>query len=223
MSENNAVLDRLKAGIRKFQTEIYPGRRGEYERAAREPQKPHTLLITCADSRVDPETITQSRPGDIFVTRNVGNMVPPYGGTLGGVSSAIEYAVDVLKVKHAVVCGHADCGAMKGLLHPETLEQIPTVKHWLHNGTAALRVAETLAPAGSKDLLRTLTEQNVLMQMTHLRTHPSIAGAIARGELTISGWVYDIATGDVLIYDERGDKPTLISRGNTEMTGVSSR
>jgi len=140
----DAVLEELKAGIRRFRTEVYPDNEAMYLQAVREPQRPHALIVTCADSRIDPELITQSRPGDVFVTRNIGNLVPAYGEMLGGVSAVIEYAVSALKVKHVVICGHTDCGAMKGLLHPEALEEMPTVKSWLRNAQAALNVARSL-------------------------------------------------------------------------------
>lgn len=202
-NRTDTPLTRLRHGIRAFHSEVYPNRADAYRKAASEPQKPHTLLITCADSRIDPEAITQSGPGEIFVTRNIGNMVPAYGDMLGGVSAVIEYAVAALKVQHVAICGHTDCGAMKALLHPEAAESLPAVKNWLGNGKAALSVAESLAAGkAAQELLPTLTEQNVLMQLNHLRTHPSVAGAIARGELTLSGWVYDIAAGDVRILEE---------------------
>ena len=202
----DAVLEELKAGIQKFRTEVYPEDKATYIKAASEPQTPHALIVTCADSRIDPELITQSRPGDVFVTRNVGNLVPAYGEMLGGVSAVIEYAVTALKVRHVVVCGHSDCGAMKGLLHPEALEKMPTVKSWLKNAHAALSVANSLAEHGEKpgDLMRRVTEENVLLQMQHLRTHPSVAGAMASGDLTISGWVYDIGKGEVRISEDGG-------------------
>jgi carbonic anhydrase len=200
------VLAELKTGIRKFRTNIYPENEATYLQAVSEPQRPHALFITCADSRIDPELITQSGPGDIFVTRNVGNLVPAYGEMMGGVSAVIEYAVSALKVKHVVVCGHSDCGAMKALLHPESLESLPTVRSWLKNAHAALSVANSLAETDEKplDLLRRLTQENVLLQLQHLRTHPSVAGAMAREELTISGWVYDIGKGDVRISEDGG-------------------
>jgi carbonic anhydrase len=200
------VLKELKAGIRKFRTEIYPENQATYVKAVSAPQTPHALFITCADSRIDPELITQSGPGDIFVTRNVGNLVPAYGEMMGGVSAVIEYAVSALKVQHVVICGHSDCGAMKGLLHPESLEKLPTVKSWLKNAHAALSVADSLRETDEKpnDLLKRLTEENVLLQMQHLRTHPSVAGAMAREELTISGWVYDIGKGEVRISEDGG-------------------
>jgi carbonic anhydrase len=200
------VLAELKAGIRRFRTEVYPEHEEIYRKAASEPQRPHALFVACADSRIDIETITQSGPGDLFVTRNIGNMVPAYGEMLGGVSAVIEYAVTWLKVRHVVVCGHSDCGAMKGLLHPEALTKMPTVQRWLRNADAALSVANSLAEHDEEpgELMRRLTEENVLLQLQHLRTHPSVAGAMAREELTISGWVYDIGRGEVRISADGG-------------------
>ena len=202
----DTALKELKTGIRRFRTEIYPGNEAMYRQAVSEPQRPHALFVTCADSRIDPEMITQSGPGDLFVTRNVGNLVPAYGEMMGGVSAVIEYAVMKLKVQHVVVCGHTDCGAMKGLLHPESLEKMPTVKSWLKNAHAALSVANSLAEDGETpgELIRRLTQENVLLQLQHLRTHPSVAGAMAREELTISGWVYDIGKGEVRISEDGG-------------------
>jgi carbonic anhydrase len=199
-----SVLEKLKAGNRKFQEEVYAHRAEHYQRTATTPQTPHTLIVACADSRVDVEAITSSGPGEVFVTRNVGNMVPPYSGTPGGVTAVIEYAVAALKVKHVVVCGHSDCGAMKALLHPPATDNLPTVRYWLHHGQAALMVADSMAHKDEPalDKLKRLTEENVLMQLVHMKTHPSVAGAIARGELTMSGWVYDIGSGVVRIAEE---------------------
>ncbi|MEO6912170.1 MAG: carbonic anhydrase [Edaphobacter sp.] len=199
------VLEQLKAGIRRFQTEVYPQQAEMYQRAVIEPQEPHTFFIACADSRIDPELITQSKPGELFALRNIGNMIPPYGEMMGGVSAVVEYAVALLKVKHIVVCGHADCGAMNGLLHPESVTSLLAVKNWLTNAAAALRVAEVLGEKHQGvpvELKRRVTEQNVLLQIQHLKTHPSVAEAMAREELTISGWVYEIGTGEVRIWEE---------------------
>jgi carbonic anhydrase len=207
-------LDLLKAGIRRFRTEVYPAQAEMYQKAGSEPQRPAALIVACADSRIDPELITQSGPGELFVTRNIGNLVPAYGEMLGGVSAVVEYAVSALKVKHVVVCGHTDCGAMKALLKPESTDSMPTVKSWLRNAQAALSVADSLAEPDEKasDRLKRLTEENVLLQLQHLRTHPSVAGAMAREALSISGWIYDIATGEVRIA-ENGDRafhPVLV-------------
>jgi carbonic anhydrase len=189
--------------VRRFQQEVYPRRRAAYRKLAQSGQKPHALFITCADSRVDPELITQSDPGEIFVSRNIGNLVPAYGEVLGGVSAIIEYAVAALQVSHVVVCGHADCGAMIGLLHPEKVSSFPTVKSWLRHADAALSVVRGRAtPADEQAALNALIEENVLLQLNHLRTHPAVAGRLAQGSLGLSGWVYDIGEGSVRIYDE---------------------
>jgi carbonic anhydrase len=195
--------DRLLAGVLRFQREVYPKQKASFQKLAREGQKPHTLFITCADSRIDPESITQSEPGEIFVSRNIGNLVPPYGETLGGVSALIEYAVAALRVSHVVVCGHTDCGAMIGLLHPEKVANLPIVKSWLRNGEAAVSTVR-YSGAGADDVstLEQLTQENVLLQLHHLRTHPSVAGRVAKGDLGLSGWVYDIGHGVVRTYDE---------------------
>lgn len=196
------VLERLKTGARRFKEEVHKRNADAYLKAASEPQRPHTLIVACADSRVDVETITSSKPGDVFISRNIGNMVPAYGQMIGGVSAVIEYAVMALKVQHIVICGHSDCGAMKALLTPQSTDAMPTVKTWLDNGASALVVAQTLYKELSRDLLTVLTEQNVLMQLAHLKTHPSVAGAMARKELTVSGWVYDIGSGEVRISED---------------------
>ncbi len=201
------VLAELKAGIRKFRSEVYPKQAETYREAVSKPQKPDALIITCADSRIDPELITQSGPGELFVTRNVGNLVPAYGEMMGGVSAVVEYAVIALKVKHVVVCGHSDCGAMKAMLSPGSMDSLQTVKRWMTNSEAALSVADSLSKPNEDPSmrLRRLTEENVLLQLQHLRTHPSVAGALAREELSLSGWVYDIGTGEVRI-SENGDR-----------------
>ena len=200
----NEILQQLKDGVRRFQVEVYPQQAEMFAQAVSERQSPHTLFITCADSRIDPIAITNSSTGEIFVARNIGNMVPAYGEMLGGVSAVIEFAVTSLGVRHIVVCGHTHCGAMHALLDPKSIEGMPTVKSWLRNAHAALSVAETLHTRASgtpteRPLIDVLTEQNVLLQMQHLKTHPSVAGAIARDELTISGWIYSIGTGEVRI------------------------
>jgi carbonic anhydrase len=221
------VLERLKDGIRHFRTDVYPKRAEQYETAMREPQAPHALVITCADSRIHPDTLTQSQPGELFVTRNIGNMVPAYGDMLGGVSAVLEFAVSGLKVRHIVVCGHSDCGAMKALVDPASVAEMPTVRHWLHNAHAALSVAQAKRAPGQTEaeFLQSLAQKNVLLQMQHVRTHPSVAGAIARGELTISGWYYDIAKGRVLICegeDEPFEAVTVAGEEDVAVAAIST-
>jgi carbonic anhydrase len=198
---------RLLAGLSRFQTTIFPERQATYERVIREGQEPHTLFLTCADSRIDPELLTQSGPGEIFVSRNIGNLVPAYGEMLGGISAVVEYAVVALEVSQVVVCGHTDCGAMKGLLHPDDIVAMPVVKSWLRNAEAALSVVKARDTARDESAaLQELIEENVLLQMRHLHTHPSIAGKLAQGKIALSGWLYDIARGTVNIYDEQRRK-----------------
>ena len=200
------VLEQLKSGVRRFQSEIYPERRETYLKVVSEPQQPRALFVTCADSRIDPELITNSGPGELFALRNIGNMIPAYGEMLGGVSAVIEYAVSALKVPHIVICGHSQCGAMAALTQPESTAEMPAVKNWMTNAAAALSVTKSLTKDGESagDFVRRLTEENVLLQIQHLKTHPSVAGAMARGELTVSGWVYDIGRGEVRISEDGG-------------------
>ncbi|BCK75012.1 carbonate dehydratase [Acetobacter aceti NRIC 0242] len=202
----------LLRGVEKFNTEVFPEKQNLFQGLA-EGQSPSTLFITCADSRVNPTLITQTDPGNLFVLRNIGNIVPAYGEMLGGVSSAIEYAVQALGVSSIIVCGHSNCGAMMGLLDPDPskLDKMPTVKSWLRNAEAAKAVVGAL---NSTDVgpaaVRSLAEQNVLLQISHLRTHPSVAAALAQNKLILQGWFYDIGTGEVLVLDEQSRKTISI-------------
>jgi len=209
------TLEKLKDGARQFGLEVYPSRADLYRRAVIEEQRPHTMFIACADSRVEPNEILQAGPGEVFVMRNIGNIVPAYGEMLGGVSAAIEFAVKALKVRHIAICGHTDCGAMKALLRPDSTRDMPTVTSWLTNARAALSVTETLHTKSEwrRDILALLTEQNVLLQLQHLKTHPSVAGAMATGELTVSGWVYDIGHGQVSIAEDGQRTFTTLETG----------
>jgi len=209
---------RLLVGLHNFQTRVYPERQSEYQRLARDGQRPHTLFITCADSRIDPELLTQSGPGEIFVSRNIGNLVPAYGELLGGISAVVEYSVAALRVDQVVVCGHSDCGAMKALIHSEKVQSMPTVKNWLRSAEAALSAVRARATASDETvLLDQLIEENVLLQINHLRTHPSIAGRLAQKSLAIFGWVYDIAQGRVRIFDEQQHRFLTFDGSSLEM------
>lgn len=194
---------KLLQGVKSFTSNIFPERKEAYERVMRDGQSPHTLFITCADSRIEPAAITQSEPGEIFVSRNIGNLIPAYGEMMGGISAVIEYAVAALEVKQVVICGHSDCGAMKALLNPAQMAKLPTVRSWLRNAEAALSVTQAIQDNSDMNVvLNSLIEQNVLLQLNHLRTHPSIAGRLALGKLGISGWVYDIGRGTVNVYND---------------------
>lgn len=135
------ALRNIVEGLQRFRDEVFPQQEELFKKLAHE-QKPRAMFITCADSRIVPELITQSSPGDLFVTRNVGNVVPPYGQMNGGVSTAIEFAVMALGVHHIIICGHSDCGAMKAVMDPQTLERMPTVKAWLRHAEVAKVVVQ---------------------------------------------------------------------------------
>ncbi|TWH76252.1 carbonic anhydrase [Azomonas agilis] len=195
------ALNNIIEGFKRFRHDIFPTQKDLFKRLATA-QNPRAMFITCADSRIVPELITQSSPGDLFVTRNVGNVVPPYGQMNGGVSTAIEYAVVALGVKHIIVCGHSDCGAMKAVLNPKSLANMPTVQAWLRHVEVAKTVVEEHAHCGcGGSHLALLTEENVIAQLNHLLTHPSVAARVASGQLFIHGWVYNIETSEIVAYD----------------------
>jgi len=194
-------MDKLIQGFEHFRKVTYPSKQRLFKKLATA-QAPHTLVITCADSRVVPEYFTSSDPGQLFVVRNVGNIVPPYAQFVGGVSAAIEYAVVVLGVKDIVVCGHSDCGAMKATLKPGSTDSMPAVTAWLRHAEVARHVYEqNYQVDDDKAGLRALTEENVISQLDHLRTHPSVAARLAAGKIGIHGWVYDIETADIRVFD----------------------
>jgi len=197
----DAALQHIVDGFLHFHHEIFPQQEELFKKLATA-QKPRAMFITCADSRIVPELITHSSPGDLFVTRNVGNVVPPYGQMNGGVSTAIEYAVLALGVQHIIVCGHSDCGAMRAVLNPDTLEKMPTVKAWLRHAEGAKTMVHDNCPGGDeKQTMPILTEENVIAQLHHLRTHPSVASRMASGQLFIHGWVYNIETSEIKAFD----------------------
>jgi carbonic anhydrase len=198
-SSRDSGIRGLVAGVRRFREDAFPRRRRLFAELAGG-QQPHTLFIACADSRIVPELITQTDPGELFVCRNIGNLVPAYGEMLGGVSAVVEYACVALEVGDIVVCGHSDCGAMKALLDPADpkLRQMPTVASWLRNAEAARSVVAATQPdlAGEAQV-QALVEQNVRTQLGHLGTHPAVAARLATGKLALHGWVYSIETGGV--------------------------
>ncbi|KMT56496.1 carbonic anhydrase [Pseudomonas fildesensis] len=197
----DAALQHIVDGFLHFHHDVFPQQEALFKKLATA-QSPRAMFITCADSRIVPELITQSSPGDLFVTRNVGNVVPPYGQMNGGVSTAIEYAVLALGVQHIIVCGHSDCGAMRAVLNPASLEKMPTVRAWLrHAEVAKSMVEDNCDCANEGESMKVLTEENVIAQLQHLRTHPSVASRMANGQLFIHGWIYNIETSEIRAYD----------------------
>lgn len=195
-------MERILDGIRQFRRDVFPSRKDLFEQLAGG-QSPQALFITCADSRIVPDMITQSEPGDLFICRNAGNIVPHYSEVSGGVSATIEYAVSALKVNDVIVCGHTDCGAMKGILKPELLSEMPSVKNWLAHGDIARAVVKENYPTLSpEEQLRVVTQENVIAQLSQLSTYPCIAARRAKGAIQLHGWVYNIRTGEVTAWDE---------------------
>ncbi|MGF6192553.1 carbonic anhydrase [Serratia sp. 2723] len=181
-------------GFLKFQREAFVERTELFKRLATS-QNPRTLFISCSDSRLVPELITQREPGDLFVIRNAGNIVPSFGPEPGGVSASVEYAVAALGVEDIVICGHSDCGAMTAIATCQCLDHMPTVANWLRYADAAKAVNQANEHASEHDRINSMVRENVIAQLTNLKTHPSVALALDRGNLRLHGWIYDIATG----------------------------
>ncbi|OKP24225.1 carbonic anhydrase [Serratia fonticola] len=181
-------------GFLKFQREAFVERTELFKRLATS-QSPRTLFISCSDSRLVPELITQREPGDLFVIRNAGNIVPSFGPEPGGVSASVEYAVAALGVEDIVICGHSDCGAMTAIATCKCLDHMPTVANWLRYADAAKAVNQANEHASEHDRINSMVRENVIAQLTNLKTHPSVALALDRGNLRLHGWIYDIATG----------------------------
>ena len=195
------MKDLLKGAI-KFQRDVFPGMSELFGELA-DSQKPTTLFIGCSDSRVVPELLTQQGPGRLFVVRNAGNIVPSYGSEPGGVSAAIEYGITALQVQDVVICGHSGCGAMGAINARADLSRMPAVASWLRYADAAKSVNETHEFANPAEQLELLVRQNVLAQLQNLRTHPSVAAALAHKKLRLHGWVFDIASGKIEVCDFR--------------------
>jgi carbonic anhydrase len=194
-------MHKLVEGIHHFQTTIFRPQRELFERLATG-QNPDALFITCSDSRVNPNLITQTNPGDLFIMRNAGNLIPPYGSSNGGEAATIEYAIAVLKIKDIIVCGHSHCGAMHALLNPRTVRKLPAISSWLGHAEATRRIIrEKYQGSVEGDLLTLTAEENVLVQLENLRTHPAVAVALSTGDLKLHGWMYKISTGEVFAYD----------------------
>ena len=195
-------MRKLVEGIHQFQEDIFTSQRELFERLTGG-QKPLALFITCSDSRIDPNRLTQTRPGELFIQRTAGNIIPPYGAVHGGEAATIEYAVSALKVRDIIVCGHSHCGAMARLLDPASVSKMPAVQAYLQHAEATRRIVsenyEHLTDPGKR--LTLTVEENVLVQLENLRTHPAVAAAAGRSELKLHGWVYKFETGEVFAFD----------------------
>lgn len=187
-----AIVD----GVLRFQNEQQPIKQALFDQLAGA-QSPDVLLVTCADSRIDPGLITQTEPGDLFICRNAGNIVPPLPGYSGDIAASVEFGVAALGVKHIIVMGHTDCGAMKGAMNREAVASLPKVYEWLGYAEDAAGAAES----NPDDPLLAVTEANVLLQLQNLKTHPAVSAGLEAGSLDLHGWVYHIGSGAVTCHD----------------------
>ncbi|UTW48689.1 carbonic anhydrase [Bacterioplanoides sp. SCSIO 12839] len=192
-------------GVLNFRENVYPERKDLFGTLATG-QSPHVLFITCSDSRIDPNLVTCADPGDLFICRNAGNIIPPHSNETGGMTASVEYAVAVLGVDDIVICGHTDCGAVKGALNVDQLKGLPHVKEWLSHCRSAMEIVrerngiDSEACIGHEHLDEAI-EENVLQQLQHLRTHPAVAAKLATGKVRLHGWVYDIEKGEIRCSD----------------------
>jgi carbonic anhydrase len=194
-------MEKIVRGIHKFQSTLFSKHQELFAQLSQR-QQPETLLITCSDSRIVPDLLTQTQPGELFVIRNAGNIIPPYGAANGGEGASLEFALEVLNVRHIIVMGHSQCGAMKGLLHPESVRALPLVANWLKHAEATRRVVqESYADLSDDDLLNAAIKENTLVQLDNLRTYPAVAAFLAKGALTLHAWIYEIEAGRILVYD----------------------
>lgn len=195
-------MEKLIQGLHRFQANYVATHPDLFEQLS-QGQSPRVLFITCSDSRVDPALITQADMGDLFVIRNAGNIIPPYQSANGGEGATLEYALHALDVQQIIVCGHSRCGAMKGLLKRESLEEeMPLVYDWLKHAEPTRRLLkENYSHCGKDELIEIAVAENVLSQLDNLSTYPVVRAKVHRGRLTLHGWIYQIESGQVLAYD----------------------
>ncbi|MEU0742392.1 carbonic anhydrase [Streptomyces sp. NPDC006134] len=194
-------MHELHDGYTQFRKDVYPAKAQSFSRLATE-HRPGTLFIGCSDARVVPEPITQSEPGELFVIRTAGNLVPAYVPGADGVVASIEYAVAVLGVSDIVVCGHTACGAMTALAEGHDLGAAPVIADWLRHADAARARAAAVPAAAGPAGVTTLVRANVAAQAQNPATRPSVTRALAEGALALHGWVFDITTGTAETVDD---------------------
>lgn len=218
-------MQKLAQGIHRFRAEVFAKNKRLFERLAKDGQRPETLFITCSDSRVIPELITSAGPGELFIVRNVGNIVPSVErGMMGGVAAAIQYAVEVLKVENVIVCGHTGCGAMEAIVYPDRVQHLAFVSRWLREAsTIPELLANRYAHLAAEQKLVAAVEENVLVQLENLRTYDFIARRLDDGALSMAGWVFKIATGQVFDYDPASEQFLLLDAEEGERHALSQR
>lgn len=198
-------MDKLLKGIVKFRQVDFDTHKILFKELKNR-QNPHTLFISCSDSRVDPNLITKTLPGELFIIRNIANIVPPYRNTADYVSttSAIEYAVLELEVENIIVCGHSNCGGCAACLKTsESLNYLPHTKKWLELSYPVRdRIINEISPNQPETRQWMMEQGNVVEQLKNLMTYPYIKERAYNGQLKISGWHYIIESGEIFIYDK---------------------
>ena len=194
-------MQKIFNGYLRFKKSGFEERKDLFEKLSNS-QSPEVLFITCSDSRIDPNLITQTEPGDLFVIRNAGNIVPPHIAESDGIVASIEFAVVALGVKHIVVCGHSNCGAMKGALNTSGLTTLPKVRGWLNYCSEAVALVESREGDFKSDELNSVTQENVLLQIRRLEQYSEISKRLTTGDIEIHGWVYEIGEGTVKYFNQ---------------------
>ena len=199
-------MQRLIEGVHKFQKDEFGNYRKLFRKLSREGQNPHTLFITCSDSRVLAELITQSQPGDLFVVKNVGNIVPPANvrGDTNSTAAAIEFAVETLRVNDIVVCGHSQCGAISALLAKKPVsDNTPHLRDWLKLASPVLETVKKdyahLHDTGERETAA--AEENVLFALDNLHSYSCVQERLMDGSLRLHGWFFKIASAELFAFD----------------------
>jgi len=198
-----ARMQKLVDGIHSFQTGFFADNRALFRRLSDSGQEPETLFITCSDSRVVPNLITNSPPGELFIIRNVGNIVP-HPDLPGGTAAAIEYAVQVLNVQNIIVCGHTQCGALQAVLDPSSIAHLKYVQRWVKQSERVRGIiTERYSHLDPDARLTAAVQENVLVQLETLREYDFIASRLDSGKLRLSGWVFRLSTAEVFNFDPK--------------------
>lgn len=195
-------MNKIINGVKNFKKNIFP-RRKKFYKDLMKGQQPEVLFITCSDSRIDPNLITQTDPGEMFVVRNAGNIVPPENENDYGMTASIEFALDSLGVKNIVICGHTGCGAVKGATDLTALTNLPNVKKWVEKIALEGDIGTSKGFIDEERKINEATKENVLLQIKNLKTHKFVRKKFDTGGLTIYGWIYDIEFGTIEVFDEK--------------------
>jgi len=196
-------MNKILSGVRSFQDKVFPGLAALF-RGLAHGQHPRALFITCSDSRIVPHLITQTDPGDLFVIRNAGNIIPPHGKGGHSEAASIEFAVSMIGIRHIIVCGHSDCRAMHNVLVNEGQDDASTISRWLKHAEAARDEALGMKRSEKRaDPLTNLVRKNVLLQLRHLKTYPCVKAALAKSEIELHAWYYKLESGEITAHDEQ--------------------